>query len=403
MKRPLRISLLLLSLSCAAGVRAAGHDPDIRYRIDYLPSLGGSSVASSINDLGLVAGRSATVAPVAARRAVIWRNGQIRSLGTLGTADALQSSVVWPVKNLHGLVVGIAETDRIDPEGEDWSCSAFFLAKAEGAPRRQCLGFAWENGRMQPLPTFGGTHGFATGANNLRQVVGWAETKVRDPAGCVAPQKFRFRAALWDLRNGRMRELPPVLAKGDTVSAATALNDRGQVVGISGICDDAVGKFSAIRAVLWENGRVVELGDIGGRAWNTPQAINPQGDVAGFGNQSVTADGAPDFGAFLWTRGGGMKKLPTLAGDTNAQANGLNLWRHAVGRSCRDAGMATGTCDAVLWRDGRVYKLSALVRDFPAGAQLINAVDIDSFGRIAGQAIHPANGVVGYVATPLPH
>ncbi|MGH3039641.1 MAG: hypothetical protein ACRDLZ_09620, partial [Gaiellaceae bacterium] len=73
-------------------------------------------------------------------------------------------------------------------------------------------------------------------------------------------------------RNGHPQELSPL--PGDTVSAATALNDRGQVVGISGICDQAAGRFSAIHSVLWDDGVPTDIGDLGGVAWNTPMAIN---------------------------------------------------------------------------------------------------------------------------------
>lgn len=397
MKLSLPISLLSLSLFATGATQAAPP----RYRIDYLPSLGGSSTATSINDLGWVAGRSTLTAPAPSHRhAVLWRDQQITDLGTLGSPER-QSAVVWPVKNLLGMITGIAETDTVDVENEGWSCSAFLLGRPAGSPRYQCLGFVWESGRMQALPTFGGTHGFAAGSNNFGQVVGWAETAVRDPVGCVLPQKFLFRAALWEPRRNRIQELPPVLSAGDTVSSATAINDRGQVVGISGICDDAVGKFSAIRAVMWEHGRPTVLGDIGGEAWNTPMAINPQGDVVGFGNQSVTLDGAPDWGAFLWTRRDGMKALPKLPGHLNAQGNGLNLWRHAVGRSCTDASMSV--CDAVLWRDGGVHRLRDLVPGFPAdGPRPTTATDIDDFGRISGQAIDPQTNVgIAYVATPV--
>lgn len=394
-------ALFALALLATATAQAGGKP---RYRIEFLPQFepGGSSTAASINEFGWIAGRSTRLASGGSptrRHAALWRNGQVTDLGTLGSDDR-QSAVVWPTKNLRGFVTGIAETDTVDTEDEAWSCAAFLLPRAAGTPRYQCLGFFWENGTMTRLPTFGGTHGFAAGSNNFAQVVGWAETTVRDPEGCVLPQKFQFRAALWEPRRNRMRELPPVPGTGDTVSAATAINDRGQVVGISGVCDDAVGKFSAIRAVMWEHGVPKVLGDIGGIAWNTPMAINPQGDVVGFANQSVTVDGAPDWGAFMWTRRGGMEKLPTLPGDLNAQANGLNLWRHAVGRSCRDASF--GACDAVLWRGDKVYKLRDLIADFPAGGPtLANASDIDAFGRIVGQAIDPQLGGIAYVATPV--
>ena len=398
MKPMLSASLFAFALFVPAA--QAGMPP--RYRIEYLPTLGGSSSANGINDLGWITGRSTLPASgdaPARRRAVLWRQGQARDLGTLGGPE---SSVVWPVKNLRGMITGIAETSAIDPENEGWSCSAFLLGSPDpAAPRHQCLGFVWENGRMQPLPTFGGTHGFAAGSNNLGQVIGWAETTVRDPENCVLPQKFQFRAALWEPRRDRMRELPPLLDRGDSVSAATAINDRGQVVGISGICDDAVGKFSAIHAVMWENGKPRDLGTLGGNAWNTPMAINLLGDVVGFGNKTVTPNGELVSGAFLWTRSRGIRALPELPGDKGSQAYGIKLWRHAVGRSCATPDL--GDCDAVLWRDGRVYRLSDLVPGFPAdGPHLANAGDIDDFGRISGQALDPQTGAgIAFVAIPV--
>lgn len=397
MKPVLPVSLLAFAL-CLPAAAQAGSPP--RYRIEYLPTLGGSTSANSITNLGLVTGRSTLPATDSApprRRAVLWRHGQVRDLGTLGGPE---SAVQWAAKNIRGMVTGIAETGVIDPENEDWSCSAFLLGRAvdPDAPRYQCLGFVWEDGRMQALPTFGGTHGFATGANNLGQVVGWAETTVRDEQGCELPQKFQFRAALWEPRRDRMRELRPL--GDDTVSAATAINDRGQAVGISGVCDVGVGRFSAIHAVLWENGRPRDLGNIGGDSWNTPNAINLLGDVVGFANQSENDDGALDWAPFLWTRWGGMKKLPVLPGHFNGEAKSINLWRQVVGRSCTDAGM--GTCDAVLWRDGKPYRLKDLIPGFPAdGPKLSIAADIDDFGRISGQALDPQTGAgIGFVATP---
>src|SRR5262249_18611423 len=144
-----------------------------------------------------------------------------------------------------------------------------------------CRGFVWEAGKMRALPTLGGTHGFATGTNNLGQTVGWAENSVHDST-CNAPQVLQFRAAMWGPGRDQIVELPPL--PGDTTSAATAVNDRGQVAGISGICSNAVGGFSAAHAVLWENGVPNDLGNLGGVAWNTPMAMNQAGDVVGFAN-----------------------------------------------------------------------------------------------------------------------
>src|SRR5216683_7649126 len=79
-----------------------------------------------------------------------------------------------------------------------------------------------------------------------------------------------------------VQELPPL--PGDSTSAATAINDLGQVVGISGDCFVAVGYSSARHAVLWQNGVPMDLGNIGGDAWNTPTEINNHGTIIGFAN-----------------------------------------------------------------------------------------------------------------------
>lgn len=91
-------------------------------------------------------------------------------------------------------------------------------------------------------------------------------------ATCVPPQVLQFRPVVWGPGPHQLRELPPL--PGDTSGAATAINDRGLVVGISGICDQAVGRYTARHAVLWGNGHATDLGNLGGDSWNTPMAIN---------------------------------------------------------------------------------------------------------------------------------
>src|SRR5690606_16432182 len=137
-----------------------------------------------------------------------------------------------------------------------------------------------------------------------------------DPTCNQQDQFLGFRAAMWDADTLRIRELPPL--PGDSASAATAINDRGQVVGISGDCANAVGGFSARHAVLWEGGQVTEIGDLGGDAWNTPMAINSSGPVVGFANQ--TEGGAFNGEAFIWTRHNGVRGLGMLDGDVRSQA-----------------------------------------------------------------------------------
>jgi probable HAF family extracellular repeat protein len=362
------------------------HDAQAQYSVTRLGALGGTvSGASSINNRGWIAGFS-NLSGDATQHATLWLNGSAVDLGTLGGPN---SSVSWPVKNERGQIVGIAETAAKDPLGERWSCAAFFPS----ATGHTCLGFVWQNGVMTALPTLGGNNGYAAGANNRGQVVGWAENTNHDST-CVAPQVLQFRAALWGPKDGQVQELSPL--PGDTTSAATAINDKGQVVGISGICDRAVGRFSAAHAVLWQNGTVTDIGNLGGVAWNTPAAINNQGQVAGFSDLPGDQSGAPNFHAFLWTKSGGIQDLGTLPGDFLSLAFGINDRGQVVGQS-----IGAGGSRAFLWQDGVMTDLNNLVP--PGSLPLVYANDINSAGEIVGGAFDPSTGASpAFLASPNP-
>ena len=360
-------------------------EPTARYTISYLSTLGGSrNRPSGISNSGWIAG-FVNRPGNATRVAALWRKGSLDTLGTLGGPNSI---VQWPGISNNGLVAGIAETADPDLLNEQWSCTAF-LPSVTG---KICLGFFYENGVMTPLPTLGGYQGFASGVNNSGQVVGWAETPVHDPT-CNAPQVLQFRAVLWEPRKGTTRELPPL--PGDSTSAATAINDQGQVVGISGDCDIAVGQRSAQHSVLWENGTVIDIGDLGGDAWHTPMDINSAGDVVGFSNPLgvIGIDFAPH--AFLWTRAGGVRDLGTLPGDAVSQAVGINASGQIVG-------VSSGAINrAFLYENGEMKNLNDLVGpDFPD--LLIVAQHINDAGVIVGRAVRRGTTVqVPFVATPV--
>jgi len=384
--------VMLGALACSQGAApiaesagALGSRDGPSYVLLPLGSLGGTiSQGNSINDLGWVGGLSA-FAGGATVHATIWKGRTPTDLKTLGGPN---SAVLWPSMNVIGLVAGVAETDQDQPLGENWSCS-FFFPSFTG---KTCLGVVWDHGNIRPLPTFGGENGFATSANNFRQTVGWAETQVLDPS-CTGAQKRQFLAALWGPGNDEMHELPPL--PGDSTSAATGVNDRGQAIGISGACGIAVGGVSARRAVMWEGGTITDLGTLGGEGWNTPMALNAWGDVVGFAN----APGTPvsDFvpRPFLWTRAEGIQPLPLLAGHDNGQALGINVWRQIVGVSC-----AGGDCRGVLWQEKQVIDLNSHVITGLTGT-ITNAGDIDDLGRIGGQFVDARTGAtIAFRAIP---
>jgi probable HAF family extracellular repeat protein len=359
----------------------ADDPPD--YTVSSLDSLGGTvSRGNSLNNRGWVAGYS-NLAGDQARRAVVWRNDSSHTLIDLGTLGGPNSSVTWNVKNNRGLIAGIAQTDIPDPLGEAWSSAAFFPG-----PNNVgfiCLGFAYKNGQMHALPTLGGNNGFAAGANNRGEIVGWAENTCHDPL-CVPPQVLQFRPVIYGPRANQIRELP--LISGDSSGAATAINDRGQAVGISGICDQAVGRYTAIHAVLWHKGSVTDIGNLGAGFWNTPTAINERAVIAGFAGDPAFPEGDLVH-AFMWTESDGIQALPELPGHVYSEASGVNQAGTVVGMSC-DPDFAD--CRAVRWDDGVVTDLNTLKQaDF--APRLENAKDINDAGEITGRAIDAVTGV----------
>jgi len=349
------------------------------YSVITLHSLGGSaSGANSIDDAGWISGLS-TLPGDQVVHAALWVHGQAVDLGALG-GPAANSGVAWP-NHASRAVVGISETSAVDPLGEAWSCAAFIPTTGH-----TCVGFVWRDGAMSPLPTLGGNNGYAAGANRQGQVVGWAETAVHDPT-CVGKQKLGFEAVLWD--GGRAQALPPL--SGDPTSAATAINDRGQVVGISGACYKAVGASSAAHAVIWENGAPADIGNLGGVAWNTPAAINGRGQVVGFSDLPGDGPDDPNFHAFSWSRQGGIRDLGTLPGDFLSLAYGINETGVIVGQS-----IGSGS-RAFVYANGVMANLNALV---PSGSPLlIYANDVNDRGEIVGQAFDGSDFLT-FVAVP---
>jgi probable HAF family extracellular repeat protein len=369
------------------------HPRNTQYRVfDLGVPLGGSvSADNGVNDLGWSVGETNLTGDTTAH-AVLWLLGWPIDLGSLGGPN---SAVLWPGINDLGEVVGVSDTAMMDPYGETWSCGAFLPASHNG---HTCVGFKWEFGHMTALPTLGGNNGFATAVNDHGQIVGWAENTVHDPT-CVAPQVLQFEAVIWGPGNNQMQQLAPYGSDPD--SAATGINDRGQVVGISGICQNAVGNQSATHALLWQNGVPISLGNLGGTAWNTPMAINNQGIVVGFSDLMGDQGGSnPNFHAFLWARSGPMQDLGTLPGDAISEALGVNAQNQIVGVSFA-AGFANPR--AFIYESGGMIDLNTLAPNSPVYLQV--GGDINDEGVIVGQGCLPtqcASGtsLVSFIAIP---
>ncbi len=256
-------------------------------KIDDLGTLGGNAgYANAINSRGQVAGYAlntisdsdanglasdfpALVFPVATQvRAVLWQDGVIHDLGTLGRGNDAAAFFV----NERGQMAGISFTDTI--------------LNASGVPTQDP--FFWENGKMVDIGTLGGTIGYPLRMNNRGQVVGTA-TLVGDQEN---------HAFLWDKKEG-LKDLGTL--PGGLFSKALWINDAGEAVGFS---DAAIG----IRAVLWKDGAIIDLGSVAGDICNIAESTNSQGLIVGFGR----ADCFNEDHAFLWENGGPSVDLQTL-------------------------------------------------------------------------------------------
>ena len=240
--------------------RATDHFP--RYVVQDLGTLGGPySFSYNLNDEGVVSGGSATATQNgdpsqaivnAPQTAFLWDRGRLLNLGTLGGPDSA-GAAASPSK----LAAVDSETANLSRQGED--VCAF-------GTKLQCLAAIWKSGRLSALQLLpGGNNSYALDMNDRGQVVGFSDTDVYD-LDCAAAKTagFQFQAVIWE-PNGRPRQLPPL--DGDTVAYAFGINDRGQVVGNSGVCANTTPPPypSSPHAVLWDrDGTPHDLGTLGG-------------------------------------------------------------------------------------------------------------------------------------------
>ena len=389
-------AMMVISVQLAEAQRDEPHPP--RYYVINLgdPGGGNSAAAASINNLGWIAGNSSQTSN-ASEHAELWIGTPI-DLGTLGGPN---SAIAWPNKNNRGQIVGIAETADINPLNEAWSCAE---ANFPTITHHVCLGFVWQDGRMSALPPLsGGIDSYAAGTNNRGQVAGWAENGVHDPTCNNAPpagQFLQFEAVVWEPGSGKMTQLSPLAADPD--SAATAINDKGQVVGISGLCSNAVGGTSAQHAVLWEglSAAPINLGNFdGGQAWNTPTAINNRGQVVGFGNQAGSPATAFNPVAFFCDRVRGIQPINPIGDDTNSWAWGINSQGVIVGQTFGGADDPLGR--AFIYQNGLTTDLNTLIQP-GSSLHLELANDINEAGEIAGFAQDRSSGAtVAFLAVPV--
>jgi probable HAF family extracellular repeat protein len=367
------------------GFLLATTEPPLRYSISDLGMVGAQpGQPFKVTDNRLIAGTVVTESGSA--QAVVWSGGGMTDLGSAGL-----NSIAFGI-NETGMVVGQAEIATTDPGGEDFCGSQAFGLPATGAT---CVAFAAQYGNMKPLRTLGGANAAAITLNSAGQIVGTAESMTLDPA-CPSPQKYQFKPVLWQGED--VEELPT--AGGDRNGIAYGINDNGDIVGASGSCvafnPDTLLHMQPLHALLWQAGRVTDLGNLGGTGQvlgNFAHTVNNNDEVVGWSD--VVGDQAGH--AFRWTRLGGMEDLGTLAGDGHSLGIGLN-----------DQGVITGisiapdfsTLRAFVWSGGAMTDLNQLIPATSA-LYLLSACSVNARGEITGFAVDSQGNLHGYLAVPV--
>ena len=367
-----------------------------RYSVRDLGTFGGPGTNSSgydMNNAGWVAG-SGNLVPGGPQHAFLWYGaGPLKDLSTLG---GLNSGAGGP--NAFGEVAIGSETPTKDPNGEDF-CGYGTNLQCLGAIWRDGRLTALRN-----LP--GGNNANAFGLNNYGQIVGFAENGVRDATcsiprivgsaggALITPsQVLRFKPVIWGPL-GAVRELP--LPKGDTVGFAFGINNSGQAVGTSGVCSKtSLPPLSpdGQHAVLWDwDGSPTILGDLGGPGDHVATAINDRGDVVG---NSDHPDGT--IHPFVWTRHAGTRDLGAFPGAFATVAPCCDT----INNRGDVAGFyfdATGP-HAFVWQDGVLTDLNTVIpSDSPL--HLLFAETINDSGEIAGAGVTSSGEMHAFLATP---
>jgi len=278
-----------------------------------------------------------------------WENGVKSDLGTL--PGGLSSATSW--NSANGLIAGTSQNGEFDPLDP-------------GFPEDQAV--LWRNGNIIDLGTLpeGSYESGAQAVNNRGQVVGWALNTVSDPYSMALWSTlynfyepiyaYQMRAFLW--QDGLMHDLG-TLGTG-TDAFAMAINEGGQVVGISytsSTPNEVMTPCSMGSPIptqdpfLWEkDSGMIDLGTLGGTC-GVSSWINKFGQVVG--NSDLAGDEAQH--AFLWTRDRGMRDLGTLGGS-NSEASMINDSGEVVGGSQLKG---DSQYDAFLW-DGKMHDLGTL-------------------------------------------
>jgi len=264
------------------------------------------SGATALNDAGLIIGHASLNGPNTPNDGVMWDNGTVIPLGTLG------GTLCHPY-DINALQQIVGTSDQ----------------KNNG----EYLAFIWQNGTMVPLPGLGGTFDGAHAISDQGIAVGFA-----------APGPFGRRAVKWV--NGKVI---PLSSLGGGLSSAQDINESGWIVG-----DAWTSPQAGTTAALWIGEQGLDLTrrsllQPGDRLYDA-RGVNESGQIVGEG---FFVDGSPGLpgGTFL-----GYMLTPLRLGDVDGDdaVNVDDLLAVINGWGACPLPLSVATCPADVNSDGVV-------------------------------------------------
>ncbi|MEP6940595.1 MAG: choice-of-anchor Q domain-containing protein [Rudaea sp.] len=317
---------------------------------------------------------------------VLWQNGAIVDLGTLGGTQSSANAI-----NNAGQIVGVGATTRDDPFAGVSQAACLWLATTSSGcsssdfavntlflpVTTELHAVVWSEGQIHDIGTLGGPDSTALINNDRGQVVGWSYTSdTAGPSGVPDTHPF-----LWE--NGKMQDLGSL---GGSVSAPAFISNSGLVTGASNLAGDKV-----VHPFVWSRAKgMQDLGTLGG-TYAHPTWINDAGDTVGY---STTAD--QQGRAFYW-HNGHMSNLGTLGSDETSGAYSINNRGQIVGLTfVRGGDDLNGFLSE---SGGPLVNLNSLIVAGP-NIHVVSAVAINDSGEIVGNGTLPNGDVHAVVLVP---
>jgi len=245
--------------------------------------------------------------------------------------------------------------------------------------------------------------------NNKGEVGGWATTSALDPYPDFCWDGDCFLAHTFQWQSGVMTELGALV---DGVNSdARWISSNGLISGDSenGELDPLNPGFPEIRAVLWKEGHIIDLGTLDGGYESEARAVNSKGQVVGLSLNTISDPnsmigsfygiGFQQTRAFLW-QNGEMQDLGTLGTGANAIALLINEHGQVAGDSYTSTDpspfcfyndnvfpIATG---AFLWDKGKMTDLGGLGGTCTLASALNNQGQVAGWSNLAGDEAYHA-------------